>query len=179
MKKSNIVNKNDSLGFEKLIKHLVVKCINIAGNDIDRAQALELLTNSGWEVSLEYMMKCFNDILAKHTDFSWHYEEDEGEEEDRVNDSYDYVRATMNLGKKLESLDFSNIYSKESLDVIGEGINVVSRGIFSSDYSVHETVIEALHFLSQNTNNDKAINKIDCILKNDKIKIRKTENNEI
>lgn len=167
--------KKDILGKEpdlnSLVSFLTEGCIRIAGDDVDREKAQEILRTEGWKKCLENMASCFDSILATHTAFSWHYEPDEGVEEDRVNGEYDYLHATSKLGEKLESRGLVDLSRREAIEAIGEGLNAVSSGFFYSNTSVHETAIASLLFLAQKVHDPEILAQIQATLQKDKVKL--------
>lgn len=167
--RKDIIERGTDLN--SLVNFLTEGCIRIAGDDVDREKAQEILRTEGWKKCLENMASCFDSILATHTAFSWHYEPDEGVEEDRVNEEYDYLRAISKLGEKLESRGLVDLSRKEAIEAIGEGLNEVSRGIFSSNFSVHETAIASLQFLAQRIRDPEILSQIQAALQKDKVKL--------
>lgn len=168
--RKDIIERGTDLN--SLIGFLTEGCIRIAGEDVDRKKAQEILRTEGWKKCLEYMATCFDSILATHTAFSWHYEPDEGLEEDRVNGKYDYLRSTSKLAEKLERKGLVDLSQKEAIEAIGEGLNAVSSGFFYSNTSVHETAIASLQFLAQRVQDSEILAQIQAILQKDKIKLR-------
>lgn len=69
--RKNVVEKEPDLN--SLVNFLTEGCIRIAGDDVDRAKAQEILRTEGWKKCLDYVAACFESILATHTAFSWHY----------------------------------------------------------------------------------------------------------
>lgn len=168
--RKDIIEKGPNL--DSLANFLTEGCIRIAGDDVDREKAQEILRAEGWKKCLEYMTTCFDSILATHTAFSWHYEPDEGVEEDRVNGKYDYLRATSKLGVKLESRGLFDLSQREAIKAIREGLNEVNRGFLYSNYSVHETAIASLQFLAERVQDPETLAQIQATLQKDEVKLR-------
>lgn len=136
--------------FYEFMSHLTRESIDYAGSDVNGAIAIEKLEKEGWEASIGYVIASCDEILSKHTAFSWHYEEDEGLEEDRVHPKRARAQLALDLGRKLQKSESPDLYSQDVLEMLKNGLGVSTRGFFGSDCYVNDVVRWGLDFLSEN-----------------------------
>ncbi len=149
--------------FCEFMNHLARKSIEYAGSDVNCSTAFQNITGGGWESSLEYVIACCDEILGRHTAFSWHYEPDEGVEEDRVWPERWRADFALKLGRKIQESNIS-LYSQEMLKMLSDGLGVGTHGFFGSDYYVGDVVKWGLDFLLENALDEATKNKIQEII---------------